>query len=248
MAGHSKWANIKHRKGAQDAKRGKIFTKLIKEITIAAKIGGGDLEANARLRLAVDKAKQANMPKDNIERAIKKGTGDLDGVTYEEGVFEGYGPAGVAVIVEFMTDNRTRTVAEVRHAFNKYGGSLGVSGSVAFMFDRKGQIIFPQESDFDTVFEAALEAGAEDVKDEDGIIEVVTDPSEFENVRNTLEDQGLKFQSAEITMIPQNMNPVEGKQAESLMKMIDVLEDNDDVQNVHANFDISDEEMERIMG
>ncbi len=248
MAGHSKWANIKHRKGAQDAKRGKIFTKLIKEITIAAKIGGGDLEANARLRLAVDKAKQANMPKDNIERAIKKGTGDLDGVNYEEGIFEGYGPGGVAVIVEFMTDNRTRTVADVRHAFNKCGGSLGVSGSVAFMFDRKGQIIFGEESDFDQIFEAALEAGAEDVKDEDGIIEVITEPGEFETVRNTLEAKGLVPQSAEVTMIPQNMTAVEGKQAEQLMKMIDMLEDNDDVQNVHANFDISDEEMERIMG
>jgi len=248
MAGHSKWANIKHRKGAQDAKRGKIFTKLIKEITIAARIGGADLESNARLRLAVDKGKQANMPKDNIERAIKKGTGDLDGVTYEEGVFEGYGPGGVAVIVEFMTDNRTRTVAEVRHAFNKYGGSLGVSGSVAFMFDRKGQIIFGEDNDFEMIFEAALEAGAEDVKEEDGMIEVITDPAEFETVRNTLTDQGLKFQSAEVTMIPQNMNPIEGKQAESLMKMIDVLEDNDDVQNVYANFDISDEEMEKIMG
>jgi YebC/PmpR family DNA-binding regulatory protein len=247
MAGHSKWANIKHRKGAQDAKRGKIFTKLIKEITIAARIGGGDLEANSRLRLAVDKAKQANMPKDNIDRAIKKGTGDLDGVTYEEGIFEGYGPGGVAVIVEFMTDNRTRTVADVRHAFNKYGGSLGVSGSVAFMFDRKGQIIYSDDYDFDTIFELALEAGAEDVKEEDGVIEVITDPTEFEAIRNNLEGQGLKHQSAEVTMIPQNMNPVEGKQAESLMKMIDVLEDNDDVQNVHANFDISDEEMERIM-
>jgi len=248
MAGHSKWANIKHRKGAQDAKRGKIFTKLIKEITVAAKIGGGDLESNARLRLAVDKAKQANMPKDNIERGIKKGTGDLDGVTYEEGVFEGYGPGGVAVIVEFMTDNRTRTVADVRHAFNKYGGSLGVSGSVAFMFDRKGQIIFTEDNDFDTIFEAALEAGAEDVKEEDGVIEVITDPTEFETVKNSLEEQGLKYQSAEVTMIPQNLNPVEGKQAESLIKMIDVLEDNDDVQNVYANFDISDEEMEKIMG
>ncbi|MCF6179614.1 MAG: YebC/PmpR family DNA-binding transcriptional regulator [Geopsychrobacter sp.] len=248
MAGHSKWANIKHRKGAQDAKRGKIFTKLIKEITIAAKIGGGDLDANSRLRLAVDKAKQGNMPKDNIERAIKKGTGDLDGVVYEEGVFEGYGPGGVAVIVEFMTDNRTRTVADVRHAFNKYGGSLGVSGSVAFMFDRKGQIVFGEDADFDAIFEAALEAGAEDVKEDDGIIEVVTDPNDFETIRNTLKDQGFKSQSAEVTMIPQNMNPVEGKQAESLMKMIDVLEDNDDVQNVHANFDLSDEEMERIMG
>lgn len=248
MAGHSKWANIKHRKGAQDAKRGKIFTKLIKEITVAAKIGGGDLDSNSRLRLAVDKAKQANMPKDNIDRAVKKGTGDLDGVVYEEGVFEGYGPGGVAVIVEFMTDNRTRTVADVRHAFNKYGGSLGVSGSVAFMFDRKGQIIFSEEDDFDVIFESALEAGAEDVKEEDDIIEVVTDPAEFEKVRIALEKQGLKFQTAEVTMIPQNMTPVEGKQAESLMKMIDILEDNDDVQNVHANFDISEEEIGRIMG
>ena len=248
MSGHSKWANIKHRKGAQDAKRGKIFTKLIKEITIAARIGGGDLESNARLRLAIDKAKQANMPKDNIDRGIKKGTGDLDGVTYEEDIFEGYGPGGVAIIVEFMTDNRTRTVADVRHAFNKYGGSLGVSGSVAFMFDRKGQIIFSGDNDFDTIFEAALEAGAEDVKEEDGIIEVITDPVEFEAVRNNLEEQGLKYESAEVTMIPQNLNPVEGKQAESLMKMIDVLEDNDDVQNIYANFDISDDEMERILG
>lgn len=248
MSGHSKWANIKHRKGAQDAKRGKIFTKFIKEITIAARLGGGDLEANSRLRLAVDKAKQSNMPKDNIDRAIKKGTGDLDGVTYEEGTFEGYGPGGVAVIVEFMTDNRTRTVADVRHAFNKYGGSLGVSGSVAFMFDRKGQIIFPPEADFDAIFEAALEAGAEDVKEEDSVIEVVTDPNEFENVRNALDAAGFKFDSAEVTMIPQNMTPIEGKQAESLMKMIEVLEDNDDVQNVYANFDISDDEMERIMG
>ena len=247
MAGHSKWANIKHRKGAQDAKRGKIFTKLIKEITVAARIGGADFESNARLRLAVDKAKQANMPKDNIDRGIKKGTGDLDGVTYEEDIFEGYGPGGVAVIVEFMTDNRTRTVADVRHAFNKYGGSLGVSGSVAFMFDRKGQIIFDDDNDFDTIFEAALEAGAEDVKEEDGIIEVVTDPADFEAIKNNLEEQGLKSLSAEVTMIPQNLNPVAGNQAESLLKMIDVLEDNDDVQNVYANFDISDEEMEQIL-
>ncbi|HKJ04891.1 MAG TPA: YebC/PmpR family DNA-binding transcriptional regulator [Geopsychrobacteraceae bacterium] len=248
MAGHSKWANIKHRKGAQDAKRGKVFTKLIKEITVAARIGGGDFETNPRLRLAVDKAKQANMPKDNIERGIKKGTGDLDGVTYEEGIFEGYGPGGVAVIVEFLTDNRTRTVADVRHAFNKYGGSLGVSGSVAFMFDRKGQIAFDEENDFDAIFEAALEAGAEDVKEEDGAIEVLTDPAEFETVKNNLDEQGLVSRSAEITMIPQNMTAIEGKQADSLMKMIDVLEDNDDVQNVYANYDISDEEMERIMG
>lgn len=248
MAGHSKWANIKHRKGAQDAKRGKIFTKLIKEITISARIGGADLESNARLRLAVDKAKQANMPKDNIERAIKKGTGDLDGVTYEEGTFEGYGPGGVAVIVEFMTDNRTRTVAEVRHAFNKYGGSLGVSGSVAFMFDRKGQIIFDKSHDFDTIFEAALEAGADDVKDDGDCLEVIVEPADFEAVRNHFTTQGLTYQSAEVTMIPQTMSAVTGSQAESLMKMIDVLEDNDDVQNIHANFDIDDDEMEKLMG
>lgn len=248
MAGHSKWANIKHRKGAQDAKRGKIFTKLIKEITVAAKIGGGDLEANARLRLAVDKGKQANMPKDNIDRAIKKGTGDLDGVVYEEGIFEGYGPGGVAVIVEFLTDNRTRTVADVRHAFTKYGGSLGVSGSVSFMFDRKGRIVFDADAGFDTIFELALEAGAEDVKEEDDVIEIITAPGELETVRIAIDDRGLQYQSAEVTMIPQTMTPIEGKQAESLMKMIDVLEDNDDVQSVHANFDISDAEMERIMG
>ena len=248
MAGHSKWANIKHRKGAQDAKRGKIFTKLIKEITVAARIGGADLESNARLRLAIDKAKQANMPKDNIERAIKKGTGDLDGVTYEEGTFEGYGPGGVAVIVEFMTDNRTRTVAEVRHAFNKYGGSLGVSGSVAFMFDRKGQIIFDSSHDFDTIFEAALEAGAEDVKEDGDSIELIVEPADYEAVRNHLTEQGLTYQSAEVTLIPQTMTAVSGSQAESLMKMIDVLEDNDDVQNIHANFDIDDDEMERLMG
>jgi len=247
MAGHSKWANIKHRKGAQDAKRGKVFTKIIKEITVAAKIGGGDQETNPRLRLAVDKAKQANMPKDNIDRAIKKGCGDLDGVTYEEGTFEGYGPGGVAVIVEFLTDNRTRTVADVRHIFTKHNGNLGVSGSVSFMFDRKGLITFNEGADFDSVFEIALEAGAEDVKDEEGVIEVITDPGSFEEVRNALEAKELSFETAEITMIPQTSTAVEGKQAEQLMKMIDKLEDNDDVQNVYANFDISDEEMSQIM-
>jgi len=248
MAGHSKWANIKHRKGAQDAKRGKIFTKLIKEITVAAKIGGADMDSNARLRIAVDKAKQSNMPKDNIDRAVKKGTGDLDGVTYEEGTFEGYGPGGVAVLVEFMTDNRTRTVADVRHIFTKHNGNLGVSGSVAFMFDRKGMITLVEGTDFDAVFEAALEAGAEDVKDEDGVIEVITAPGDFEQVRDALTAKGLTFETAEITMLPQNSTAVEGKNAEQLMKMIDKLEDNDDVQNVYANFDISDEEMEAIMG
>ena len=248
MAGHSKWANIKHRKGAQDAKRGKIFTKLIKEITVAAKIAGGEPESNPRLRQAIDKAKSENMPKDTIERAIKKGTGGLDGVTYEEGTFEGYGPGGVAVIVEFMTDNRTRTVADVRHIFSKHNGSLGVSGSVSFLFDRKGLISFSTDHDFERIFEAALEAGAEDVKDEGDAYEVLTDPSDFIEVRETLASQGLKPERAEITLIPQTMVKVEGKQAEQMLKMMEKLEDNDDVQNVYANFDISDEDIAQMMG
>jgi len=248
MAGHSKWANIKHRKGAQDAKRGKIFTKLIKEITVAAKIGGGDPETNPRLRLAIDKAKQANMPKDNIDRAVKKGTGDLDGVTYEEGIFEGYGPGGVALLVEFMTDNRTRTVADVRHIFTKNNGNLGKDGSVAFIFERKGLISFPTGTDFDAIFEAALEAGAEDVRDEGDVYEVITDPGDFIEVREELVDAGLKPQTAEVSMIPSNTVELEGKPAEQMMKMMEMLEDNDDVQNVYANFDIPEEELTRIMG
>jgi YebC/PmpR family DNA-binding regulatory protein len=248
MSGHSKWANIKHRKGAQDAKRGKIFTKLIKEITVAAKIGGGDIEGNPRLRAAVDKAKSENMPKDTIDRAIKKGTGDLGGMSYEEGTFEGYGPGGVAVIVEFMTDNRTRTVADVRHIFSKHNGSLGVSGSVSFLFDRKGLISFSAGQDFDSIFEAALEAGAEDVKDEGDAYEVITDPGNFIEVRDAIAAVGLKWETAEITMIPQTMVKLEGKQAEQMLKLMDKLEDNDDVQNVYAHFDISDEEIISIMG
>jgi YebC/PmpR family DNA-binding regulatory protein len=248
MAGHSKWANIKHRKGAQDAKRGKVFTKLIKEITVAAKIGGGDIGTNPRLRVAIDKAKGENMPKDTIERAVKKGVGDLDGVNYEEGTFEGYGPGGVAVIVEFMTDNRTRTVADVRHIFSKHNGSLGVTGSVSFLFDRKGLIAFAPGQDFEAIFEAALEAGAEDVKDEGDAIEVLTDPTSFMEVRDLLAAKGLKWEAAEITMIPQTMVALEGKQAEQMLKMMDKLEDNDDVQNVYANFDLSDEEFSKAMG
>ena len=247
MAGHSKWANIKHRKGAQDAKRGKIFTKIIKELTVAARIGGGDPDANPRLRTAIDKAKQANMPKDNVDRAIKKGIGDLDGVNYEEGIFEGYGPGGVALIVEFLTDNRTRTVADVRHIFSKYGGNLGVSGSVSFLFDRKGLISFSAAMDYEQVFEAALEAGAEDVKDEGDIYEVITDPSNFIEVRDAMSQSGLEWETAEISMIPQNQVNLEGKQAETMLKMMDALEDNDDVQNVFANFDISEAELEKII-
>ncbi len=248
MAGHSKWANIKHRKGAQDAKRGKVFTKIIKEITVAARIGGGDIESNARLRMVVDKAKQANMPKDNIDRAIKKGTGDLDGVVYEEGTFEGYGPGGAAIIVEFMTDNRTRTVADVRFIFSRNNGNLGVSGSVAFMFDRKGLISLDRNVDFDTLFEVALEAGAEDVTEEGDVFEVTTDPADFFGVREAITASGLTIQTAEVTMIPQTTTLLEGVQAEQILTLIDKLEDNDDVQNVYANFDISEEEIGRIMG
>jgi YebC/PmpR family DNA-binding regulatory protein len=247
MAGHSKWANIKHRKGAQDAKRGKIFTKIIKELTVASRIGGGDPDINPRLRTAVDKAKQANMPKDNVDRAIKKGTGDLDGVSYEEGLFEGYGPGGVALIVEFLTDNRTRTVADVRHCFSKYGGNLGVSGSVAFLFDRKGLISFSADNDFDQIFEIALEAGAEDVKDEEDVYEVITDPGDFIPVREAMAAAGLQWETAETTMIPQNQVMLEGKPAETMLKLMDALEDNDDVQNVYANFDISEDELAKIM-
>ena len=247
MAGHSKWANIKHRKGAQDAKRGKIFTKIIKELTVASRIGGGDPDINPRLRTAVDKAKQANMPKDNVDRAIKKGTGDLDGVSYEEGLFEGYGPGGVALIVEFLTDNRTRTVADVRHCFSKYGGNLGVSGSVAFLFDRKGLIAFSADNDFDQIFEIALEAGAEDVKDEEDVYEVITEPEDFIQVRDAMAAAGLKWETAETTMIPQNQVMLEGKPAETMLKLMDALEDNDDVQNVYANFDISEDELAKIM-
>ena len=248
MAGHSKWANIKHRKGAQDAKRGKIFTKIIKELTVAARIGGGDPDMNPRLRTAVDKAKQANMPKDNVDRAIKKGTGDLDGVNYEEGIFEGYGPGGVALIVEFLTDNRTRTVADVRHCFSKYGGNLGVSGSVAFLFDRKGLISFSADNDFDQIFEIALEAGAEDVKDEGDSYEVITEPATFIEVRDAMAAAGLQWETAEVSMIPQTQVQLTGKPAETMLKLMDALEDNDDVQNVFANFDISEEELANILG
>ena len=247
MAGHSKWANIKHRKGAQDAKRGKIFTKVIKELTVAARIGGGDPDTNPRLRTAIDKAKQANMPKDNVDRAIKKGSGDLDGVSYEEGLFEGYGPGGVALIVEFLTDNRTRTVADVRHCFSKYGGNLGVSGSVAFLFDRKGLISFSADNDFDQIFEIALEAGAEDVKDEEDVYEVITEPEDFIQVREAMAAAELEWETAETTMIPQNQVMLESKPAETMLKLMDALEDNDDVQNVYANFDISEDELAKIM-
>lgn len=247
MSGHNKWSTIKHKKGAADAKRGKIFTKIIKELTVASKMGGPDPDANPRLRTAIDKAKSENMPKDNIERAIKKGSGGLEGVNYEETTYEGYGPGGVAVLVEVMTDNRNRTVSDVRSIFSKCNGNMGEAGCVAWLFDKKGLIVYPKSIDFDTLFEAALEAGADDVTDEEGQIEVVTDPSAFIEVREALEKAGFKHESAEVTMIPQTMVKLDGKQAESMLKLMDRLEDNDDVQNVYANFDISDEEMEKMM-
>ena len=247
MSGHSKWSNIKHRKGAQDAKRGKIFTKLLKEVTIAAR-NGSDPGSNFRLRIAIDKAKSENVPKDTIERAIKKGAGELEGVAFEEGTFEGYGPGGVAVIVEFMTDNRTRTVADVRHIFSKNNGNLGVTGSVSFLFHRKGLISFAEDQDFDAIFEAALEAGAEDVKNEEGAIEVLTAPDDFMEVRDALAAKGLNWETAEVTMVPQTTITLEGKQAEQMLRLMDKLEDYDDVQNVYANFDIADEDIEQMMG
>jgi YebC/PmpR family DNA-binding regulatory protein len=242
MAGHSKWANIQHRKGAQDKKRGKLFTKLIREIAIAARVGGGDLAANPRLRLAVDKAKGQSMPKDNIERAIKRGSGDLDGADYVEIRYEGYGPGGTAVMVDCMTDNKNRTVAEVRHAFAKFGGNLGADGSVGYLFNHVGLLSYPQGSDEDAIMEAAIDAGAEDVLvDEDQSIEVLTDPVEFESVRDTMRAAGLDPDNDELTMRATTSAPLELKAASSMIKMLEMLEEIDDVQTVYSNADISEE-------
>ncbi len=235
MAGHSKWANIKHKKAAQDAKRGKIFTRLIKEITVAARMGGGDPNSNPRLRLAVDKAYEQNMPKDNVERAIKRGSGDLEGVNYEEIRYEGYGIAGAAVLVDCMTDNRVRTVADVRHAFTKYGGNLGTDGSVAFMFKHCGQLIFAPGTNEDKLMEAALEAGAEDVvSNDDASIEVITAPYEFVAVKAALEKAGFKAELAEVTMKPANETALIGDDAARMQKLLDALENIDDVQEVYT--------------
>lgn len=242
MAGHSKWANIKHKKAATDAKRGKIFTRLIKEITVAAKMGGGDISCNPRLRLAVDKAYENNMPKDNVERAIKRGTGDLEGVSYEELRYEGYGPAGVAVMVECLTDNKTRTVADVRHAFSKHGGNLGTDGSVAFLFKHCGQMLFAPGTDEDQLMEAALEAGAEDVvSNDDGSFEVVTDPYEFAAVKEALVKAGLQPELGEVTMKPANENELTGDDAAKMQKLLDALESLDDVQEVYTTAVINEE-------
>ena len=242
MAGHSKWANIQHRKGRQDEKRGKIWTRVIREIMVAARLGGGDLSQNPRLRLAVEKAKAANMPADTVKRNIDKATGNLEGVQYEEISYEGYGIGGAAIIVDTMTDNKVRTVAEVRHAFSKYGGNMGTAGSVSFQFRKVGQIILAPGTSEDMVMEVALEAGAEDVMaDEDGTIEVITEPATFEAVKNALEAAGLKPELAEVTMRPENTIELTGEDAAKMQRLLDVLEDLDDVQDVYHNAEISQE-------
>ncbi len=239
MSGHSKWSTIKRKKGKADAERGKIFTRLIKDITMAARDGGGDETANPRLRSAVATAKTANMPSANIDRAIKKGTGDLPGVVYEEGVLEGYGPAGVALYIEILTDNRNRTVADVRHSLTKHGGNLAESGAVAWMFEKKGLITIPSEGlNEEELLLVVMDAGAEDLKSEEGFFEIVSSTEDLEKVKATLESSGIKYDSANLSMYPKNTIKLEGNHAESLLKILDTLEDLDDVQNVYSNFDI----------
>lgn len=245
MSGHSKWSTIKRKKAVIDSKRGKIFTKLIKEITISAREGGGDINGNPRLRLAVDNAKAANMPADNIDRAIKKATGELEGVIFHELIYEGYGPAGVAVLAEVATDNKNRTVAEVRHIFSKHGGSIGESGSVSWMFDRKGIIAVPKESRTEVeILEAAMEAGAEDFQTEDDFFEIQTSVESFENVRKILADKGMQPENASLEWRAKNSIEVKGQDAEKVVKIIEALEDNDDVQNVYSNADIIEDDIE----
>ncbi len=247
MAGHSKWANIKRRKGAQDAKRGNIFTKLIREITVSAKLGGGDPDANPRLRLAISKAKASNMPVNKIERAIKKGTGELEGVNYDELTYEGYGPAGIAILVEVLTDNRNRAVSDVRSIFTKYNGNLGESGCVAWIFTMTSYFVFEKdEVDGDALVEAALDAGADDIKEESGEIEVTAPPESFQELKDAFDNAELKYIEGEVTMIPQNTINLDGKQAEQALKLVEALEDSEDVQKVHANFDIPEEIMESM--
>ena len=247
MSGHSKWSTIKRKKGALDAKRGKIFTKLIKEITVAARMGGGDPESNPRLRAAIAAAKAENMPKDNIERAIKKGTGELEGTQYEELTYEGYGPGGVAVLVEVLTDNKNRSIAEIRHIFSKHGGNLGENGCVSWMFDKKGLLVFSKDQvSEDDVMAVALEAGADDIKETEKEYEVIVEPSEFETVKEAFDKAGIPYLVAEISMVPQNTIALEGKDAEKMLKLMDALEDSDDVQKAYANFDISEAIMETL--
>ena len=248
MSGHSKWSTIKHKKGKEDARRGKIFTKLIKEITIAARMGGGDPNGNPRLRSAILAAKAENMPKENIERAIKKGTGELPGVSYEEATFEGYGPGGVAVLVEILSDNRKRTVADIRHIFSKNAGNLGEAGCVSWMFDKKGLIVFEKDKvEEEKLMDLALEAGAQDVQETDKEYEVITEPADFESVKKQLLEKAKLIPTyAEISMLPQSTVRLTGKEAQQMLRLMESLEDSEDVQHVYANFDIPDEEMEKV--
>lgn len=247
MAGHSKWANIKHRKAAVDAKRGKIFTKLIRELSVAAKEGGGDPDTNPRLRTAISNAKDQNMPNDTIERAIKRGTGDVEGMEYHETFYEGYGPGGSAVYVKALTDNKNRTVSEVRRIFQKHGGSMGESGCVAWMFDMKGRISYNKDTtNEEELFDLAIELGAEDVLTEDNDLVVIISTENYEDVKRALSDGGFKHDSAEVTMIPQNTIRIDGKEAQQMLNMMEDLEDNDDVQNVYSNFDIAEELLEAM--
>lgn len=248
MSGHSKWATTKHKKAAVDAKRGQLFTKLIREITITARVGGGDPDGNARLRVAITKAKESNMPADNVKKAIQRGTGELPGVQYDEMTYEGYGPRGVAMLIRITTDNKNRTASEIRYLLSRNSGNMGESGSVGWMFEKKGQLILEKKLiDEEKLIALALDAGAEDVRSNDpGHYEVITDPADFEKVKKALADTHLTPSFAEVTYLPQNYIPLEGKDAEHMLKLIDLLEAHEDVQSVHANFDISDEVMAKI--
>lgn len=247
MGGHSHWSTIKRKKGAEDARRGKVFTKIIREVTSAARIGGGDITGNPRLRLAVDKAKSVNMPADNIKKAIQRGTGELPGVTYDELTYEGYGPGGVAILIEISTDNKNRTVAEIRNLLDKNNGRMGEAGSVAWMFDKKGRLIVEtSRADEDKLMSLVLEAGAEDMKTDAGVFEIITAPGDFEAVRQAVEDAGIQTASAEVTYLPQSTVALDGKEALQVLRLIEALDDHDDVQAVHANFDIPDSVMEKV--
>jgi YebC/PmpR family DNA-binding regulatory protein len=249
MSGHSKWSTIKRKKGKADAERGRMFTRLIKEITVAARDGGGDTDANPRLRTAIENAKKGNMPADNIKKAIQKGTGELPGVTYEESIYEGYGPGGAALFIETLTDNRNRTVAEIRHLFSKHHGNLGENGSVSWMFQRCGQIQVAENTmDEDTLILTALDCGADDVSAEEGAYNIRTEAGQLYSVRECLEKAGVSIEEARVSFVPQNTIKLEGKQAEQMLKLFEALEDHDDVQNVYANFDIDDDVMERFEG
>ena len=247
MSGHSKWASIRHKKGAVDAKRGKVFSKLIKEITVAARLGGGDPEGNPRLRVAIQAAKAQNMPKDNIARAVKKGTGELAGTSYEEYNYEAYGPGGVALMMNCLTDNRNRTIADIKHIFERHGGNLGEPGCVSWIFEKKGLFVFEKNSvEEEKLLDLALEAGAEDIKDSDTQFEVLADPADFESIKKAFDDEGLSYSLAEISMIPQNTVKLEGRDAERVLNLLEALEENDDISHVYANFDIPDEVMEAL--